>query len=169
MDDEMQRLDLLRLRREAEDDPLAEARHVTHLLTKDRRDGRHGGPQEEGARETNLLEGSIRDGTVELAGGVSIPLPEQSSAPDGERVSLSIRPESLSIGELARARQVRWSAIVEETVFRGTNAVVAMKIAEGLRLSALVSSAVASRIAVGSTVNLGFDLDSVLVFPAMSG
>ncbi|HLB67051.1 MAG TPA: ABC transporter ATP-binding protein [Thermoplasmata archaeon] len=119
--------------------------------------------------ETNLLEGSIRDGIVELPGGVTIPLPEQSSAPDGERVSLSIRPESLSVGEPARARQVRWSAVVEETVFRGTNAVVAMKTAEGLRLSALVSSAVAGRIAVGSTVNLGFDLDAVLVFPAMSG
>jgi spermidine/putrescine ABC transporter ATP-binding subunit len=118
--------------------------------------------------ETNLLEGTLRDGAVSLPGDLNVPTGDQPSLANGTEVMVSVRPESISLGESAAAREVRWSGTVEETIFRGTNALVAVRVADQLRISAQVDGRLANSLVLGSRVDLGFDLDVVRTFPIRS-
>jgi len=114
--------------------------------------------------ETNLLEGTLRDGIIELAGGLAFRAPEDlRNAPAG-RALVSVRPEVITVGEAARSREVRTVGTLEETVFRGTNAIISVRLPGDLRLSAQVAGQAANRLAVGAAVPLGFDPDTVRVF-----
>lgn len=65
--------------------------------------------------ETNLLEASVRDGMLELDGlDVSVPASEQPSAP---RVTLSVRPEHLS---LAGGDHAHLQGVVDDSIFVGS-------------------------------------------------
>lgn len=115
--------------------------------------------------ETNIIDASFSEGSVRLSGGPSLPPPHGFGVEEGSKVIVSIRPESISVGEAARARAVHLSGEVEETVFRGTNALVHIRVADELRLTALATGAVGTKVTLGSKVDLGFDLDSVRFFP----
>ncbi len=114
--------------------------------------------------ETNLLEGILEDGIVRLPGDVSFRAPEELRDSAGGRVLISVRPEAIAVGEEAGSRDVRVTGTLEESVFRGTNAVLAVRTADNVRLTAQVGGRAANRLGIGSAVELGFDLDTVRVF-----
>jgi len=119
--------------------------------------------------ETNLLEGTLRNGAVSLKGDLTVPAGDMTGLEEGSAVIVSIRPESIVLGESAADQEVRWSGTVEETVFRGTNALVAVRIADQVRITAQVEGRAANRLTLGNRVDLGFDLDVVRTFPVTSG
>ena len=67
--------------------------------------------------DNNLLEAVVEGDRARLADDpdVVVPLPDSSDRPEGERVTLSVRPESLSVGE----RAVRLPVSVENAEFLG--------------------------------------------------
>lgn len=119
--------------------------------------------------ETNLLEATARGTAVRLPGDLELVAPLDLATPEGERVFVSVRPEAIALDAAASTRQVRWTGEVEETVFRGTNALVTVRIAEGLRLVAQVNGTSGSRFSLGSKIDVGFDLESVQMFPVTRG
>ena len=119
--------------------------------------------------ETNLLEGIADRGAVRLAGDLELAALPDLGLPEGERVFVSLRPEAIALEAGAANRQVRWTGDVEETVFRGTNALVTVRLAEGLRLVAQVNGTSGTRFPLGSRIDVGFDLESVRMFPVTRG
>lgn len=115
--------------------------------------------------ETNLLEGSYREGVVTLPGDLRIPAGESHGLSDGSAVMVSVRPESVTLGDSAAGSNVHWSGSVEETIFRGTNALVAVRLGDNVRIAAQVEGRFATRLPIGSLVELGFNLDVVRMFP----
>ncbi|HEY5538461.1 MAG TPA: ABC transporter ATP-binding protein [Thermoplasmata archaeon] len=115
--------------------------------------------------ETNLLEGTAAPNAVRLPGELELPSPAELDIPEGEGVIVSVRPETIALGSAAATRQVQWRGEVEESVFRGTNALVTVRVAEGLRLVAQVHGATGAQFSLGSKIEVGFDLDSVRMFP----
>ena len=118
--------------------------------------------------ETNLLEGSYRDGVAELPGGVTFRIPAGAGVTEGP-VMVSIRPESVAIGEAARSRVVHWSGTIEETVFRGTTALVTVRINDELRILTQAEGRTSIKFSLGAPLDVGFDVDTVRVFPAKRG
>ena len=119
--------------------------------------------------ETNLLEATARGDAVRLSGDLELAAPPDLGTSEGERVFVSVRPEAIALDAAAATRDVRWPGEVEETVFRGTNALVTVRIADGLRLVAQVNGASGSRFSLGSKIDVGFDLESVRMFPVTRG
>ena len=50
-----------------------------------------------GSPAMNFLEGTVRDGGVEIATGVTLPLPERHAVESGRRVTYGVRPEHLAL------------------------------------------------------------------------
>jgi len=115
--------------------------------------------------ETNLIEASVKEGSVELPGGVLIPAMEGLRAADGDRVIVSLRPESVRVGDAATSSAICLDGDLEEIVFRGTNALVHVRIAEPLRLTAMVDGRSGTRLNRGTKLRVGFDYDAVRMFP----
>ena len=115
--------------------------------------------------ETNLLEATLQGGVAELAGALRVPVPKDQGVEDGP-VLVSIRPESVALGPTSAERQVRSEGVVDETVFRGTTALVTIRVGESLRLVAAIDGRAGGRIQLGSTAPFGFDADTVRVFAA---
>ena len=118
--------------------------------------------------ETNLLEGLVANDTVSLPGDLTLLAAGVIDLPNDAAVMVSIRPESVVLGESARDYDVHWSGTIEETVFRGTNALVAVRVADKVRINAQVDGRSASRLTLGSRIDLGFNLDVVRTFPITS-
>lgn len=119
--------------------------------------------------ETNLLEGSFRNGAVVFPGDVGLRAPADAPFEEGTSVMVSIRPEFVALGEAAHRRGVRWWGTVEETVFRGTNALVSLRIGPDLHVTALVDGRVGARLALGSQVDVGIDPETIRVFAVTRG
>jgi spermidine/putrescine transport system ATP-binding protein len=113
--------------------------------------------------ETNLLEGTFSADAVQLS-GLELHVSHDIGIPDGP-VMVSIRPESIAIGDAAKSRQLRLQGTMEETVFRGTIVMVTVRINEGLRLICQVEGRAGARFTLGSSIEVGFDLDSMRIFP----
>ena len=118
--------------------------------------------------ETNLLEGTVRGGSVELAPDVHVKAAADLQAPEGASVIVSVRPEAIQTGTGAEGREVRWTGTVEDVVFRGTTALVAVRIGERLRVTALAEGRSAGRLSIGTRLELGLDLETVRMFPLTS-
>ena len=118
--------------------------------------------------ETNLLEGSVKDGVVSLPGDLSVPGGAEFRLLDDSAVMVSVRPESVVLGDSAAGHDIHWSGTIEETIFRGTNALVAVRVADKVRITAQVDGRVAGHLTLGSRVDLGFNLDVVRTFPITS-
>jgi len=118
--------------------------------------------------ETNLLEGVKKEASVDLPGDLSLRVPEGLDLPQAP-VVVSIRPEHVTVGDAARSREVHWIGTVEESIFRGTTALVAVRVNEQLRLTALVDGKSAARFSLGAPVDIGFDMDPVRMFPVTRG
>ncbi len=114
--------------------------------------------------ETNLLEAANRAGIATLPGDLTLGVPSGLDLRDGP-VMVSIRPEAVSVGDVAATKEVRWEGTVEETVFRGTNALLAIRVNDGLRLVALVEGRMGTPAVLGSKMACGFDMDTVRFFP----
>src|SRR3990172_4298839 len=118
--------------------------------------------------ETNLLEGTVRGGSVELAPDVHVKAAADLQAPEGASVIVSVRPEAIQTGTGAEGREVRWTGTGEDVVFRGTTALVAVRIGERLRVTALAEGRSAGRLSIGTRLELGLDLETVRMFPLTS-
>jgi ABC-type Fe3+/spermidine/putrescine transport system ATPase subunit len=106
--------------------------------------------------ETTFLEATVRGGVFETALG---PLALPQAAPEGARVTLSVRPEHVGTGPglpIGRGRVV-------ETVFQGVHRRVRCETAAGVELLALLPVGVDAR--VGETLDLALDADHVAVLP----
>jgi ABC-type Fe3+/spermidine/putrescine transport system ATPase subunit len=115
--------------------------------------------------ETNLIEATLTRGTVELPGGVALRPPEGIPIGEGDRVIVSLRPESVRVGEAATSSGIRLEGNLEEVAFRGTTALIHVRIAEQLRLTALVEGHSGTRLTLGSRLAVGFNPDAVRMFP----
>ena len=51
-----------------------------------------------GSPAMNFLEGSVRDGAIETATGVMLPLPESHRVENGRRITYGVRPEHIALG-----------------------------------------------------------------------
>lgn len=119
--------------------------------------------------ETNLLEGTLRGDSVELAPDVLVKATADLHAPEGSSVIVSVRPEAIRTGHGAEGREVRWTGTVEEVIFRGTTALVAVRIGDRLRVTALADGRSAGRLSIGTPLELGLDLETVRMFCITSG
>ncbi len=115
--------------------------------------------------ETNLVEGVFRDGQVHLPGGITFLSPAELAETEGAGVIVSVRPESIALGAAAASRSLHLSGEIENTVFRGTNALVHLKVGDDLRLTAQLDGSAGTKMPAGSRVDIGFDLDAMRVFP----
>lgn len=115
--------------------------------------------------ETNLIEATYTQGFVELPGGIALRPSEGFQAAEGDRVMVSLRPESIRVGETAASSGILLQGDLEEVVFRGTNALVHVRVAGPLRITALVDGRSGTRLSLGSKLSLGFEPDAVRMFP----
>jgi spermidine/putrescine transport system ATP-binding protein len=107
---------------------------------------------------SNLLSGSVRGNELAIDDGPAMAL-DADVAPDGARVTASLRPEKLLLGSALDERCVRMSAAVVEVVFLGAMTHVALDASDGRRLVALSDDRdrdLATRLRRGDRVEVGW-------------
>jgi spermidine/putrescine transport system ATP-binding protein len=89
---------------------------------------------------SNLLRGTVRGDAV-LVGTLEVPLAEGSRNGHGagDRVTMSVRPERLSIGADLGPAHVRLPAVVTDVIFLGPTTHVAVELPSGQRLVAIAT------------------------------
>jgi spermidine/putrescine transport system ATP-binding protein len=122
--------------------------------------------------QANLVEASVAGREaghvlLRLASDVVLSLPE-SAVPGGlARVTVSLRPEKVLIGEAAAAGPNTFSARVEERIFQGPTEQIALATPGGLRLTALAAnqSALRRSLREGDIVACSLHEDDIVVLP----
>jgi multiple sugar transport system ATP-binding protein len=112
-----------------------------------------------GSPAMNILRGVVKGSAVVTAGGVSLPLPKQHGAKDGQKVAYGIRPEHLMLGS-------GFPALVSVTEPTGPEIHVYAD-AGGDEICAVIRDRV--DVARGNTIQLAPRLDKVHLFDAESG
>lgn len=115
--------------------------------------------------ETNLIEGTSVQGGVVLPGDLRIDTGDLPGLAIGAPVMVSVRPESIDLGSASARHAIRWKGTVGEAIFRGTNVLLTVRLWDGLELIVHASGRSGERYALGSEVEVGFDPESVRVFP----
>ncbi|HWM09690.1 MAG TPA: ABC transporter ATP-binding protein [Solirubrobacteraceae bacterium] len=85
---------------------------------------------------SNLMEGTVANGGVQLSGGARCAARVPDGVADGTVVQLSVRPEKIVLDELTDA-MVRIPGTVAERVYVGTATQVIVELAGGARIVAL--------------------------------
>jgi spermidine/putrescine transport system ATP-binding protein len=107
---------------------------------------------------SNLLSGTVRGSELAIDDGPAMPLGDDA-VPAGSRVTASLRPEKLLLGNALDERCVRMSAEVVEIVFLGAMTHVALDAGGGRRLVALSDDRdrdLATRLRRGDRVEVGW-------------
>jgi spermidine/putrescine transport system ATP-binding protein len=107
---------------------------------------------------SNLLSGTVRGNELAIDDGPAMAL-DGPVAPTGARVTASLRPEKLLLGNALDERCVRMSAEVVEVVFLGAMTHVALDVSDGRRLVALSDDRdrdLATRLRRGDRVEVGW-------------
>jgi sn-glycerol 3-phosphate transport system ATP-binding protein/multiple sugar transport system ATP-binding protein len=110
-----------------------------------------------GSPEMNLVEASIRDGQLELAAGVCVPVPSVEGARD---VIAGVRPEAVEIvGEGLSYTVSGIEQLGSQTLFIGTTAGHRLRVMAGRR----------DDIGIGETIKIAIPGQSVHLFDRGSG
>jgi spermidine/putrescine transport system ATP-binding protein len=115
---------------------------------------------------SNLMEGTVEDGSVRLAGGVACRAPVPGDCAEGTTVHLSVRPEKIWLEEHEEG-MVLLEGTVAERVYVGTTTQVIIEISPGARVVALEQNLHRSRAdnrwEIGEKVTLGWQPEHSLV------
>jgi len=113
--------------------------------------------------ESNLIEGTARDGAVSIPGFGAMPLKSPASGP----VTLLLRPEGLRLGAEAKAAPCHAMATVIETVFLGLSVKLRLKPEGGQEMLARLPLRPSDPAPAqeGSTIAIGFRPEDVHVVP----
>ncbi|MGI0149255.1 MAG: ABC transporter ATP-binding protein, partial [Thermoplasmata archaeon] len=115
--------------------------------------------------ETNLVEGVYSAGAVVLTEDLRIETGDLPDLSDGASVIVSLRPDSIDLGDAAVQRKIRWTGTVDEAIFRGTNVLLTVRFKGDLLLIVHAAGRSGDRYALGSPIGVGFDPESFRVFP----
>ena len=115
-----------------------------------------------GSPAMNILEGTVRDDTVETEAGVTLPLPRPRAVENGRRIAYGVRPEHLRLGSDRSGIPVEVS-VVEPT---GSETLVVGR-AGGEEINAVFHER--HSFAPGERIVLVPDLDHVHLFARESG
>ncbi|MEU2433646.1 ABC transporter ATP-binding protein [Streptomyces sp. NPDC007861] len=93
---------------------------------------------------SNVMAGHYADGRLTLPGGLSFPVPGRPGLGEGARVSASVRPEKIRLGDVEPG-MVRVRGTVRESVYGGASTTYLVEVAPGVELSVLEQNTDRSR------------------------
>nr|WP_262009247.1 ABC transporter ATP-binding protein [Streptomyces sp. FIT100] len=93
---------------------------------------------------SNVMAGRYAGGRLTLPGGLSFPVPGRPGLGEGARVSASVRPEKIRLGDFEPG-MVRVRGTVRESVYGGASTTYLVEVAPGVELSVLEQNADRSR------------------------
>ncbi len=106
---------------------------------------------------SNLMPGVVLGDRIDLGEGLSVPRHgDHAGLSDGDRVTLSVRPERVALGSDLEAGQVQFSAEVSDVIFLGATTHVAVRLPGGRRLVAIHTHARGETIERGDRVQVGW-------------
>lgn len=112
--------------------------------------------------ETNLLEGKVvevdEEASIVEIGNQKIRVPAQRRK-EGDRVVISVRPESIGLARPTRVGEDRWNGKVSQVTFLGSITRYKVKIEDGLELIAHVPASSGEEFHAGESVDLLIDLE----------
>ncbi|MGW7366431.1 ABC transporter ATP-binding protein [Streptomyces sp. NPDC054841] len=115
---------------------------------------------------SNLVPGTYRSGRVTVDDGPSLPVGTRAGITDGDRVSLSIRPEKIWLTDIEPG-MARAEGVVRETVYSGATTTYLIELAPGIVLSVLEQNTARSRMedrwSGGERVEFGWKPEHCLV------
>ena len=117
---------------------------------------------------SNLMTGTVSQGSLTLAPGIVVPLPGHDELTQGQAASIAIRPEKIWMYEFEPG-MVRMPGTVVATVYHGATTQYLVDVAPGVRLTVLEQNLMRSRNedrwADGDRVELGWQPQHVVVLP----
>ncbi len=107
--------------------------------------------------EANLLEGVFQSGQVDLKGWR---LKIHEKFPDGTKVTISVRPENIKLGEQLKELDNILKARVTDIQFKGSYDVYTLELDNGILLKALSPTGASSQsFRRGSSLQVGWEID----------
>jgi len=106
---------------------------------------------------SNLMPGVVAGNRINLGDGLSVPRHgDHAGLQDGDRVTLSVRPERVAIGAELETGQVQFAAEVSDVIFLGATTHVAVRLPGDRRLVAIHTHARGETVERGDRVVVGW-------------
>jgi spermidine/putrescine transport system ATP-binding protein len=86
---------------------------------------------------SNLLPGTVEDGSVRILGGLRVPAPLPEGVAEGEAVNLSVRPEKIAIDEEIEDQMFTLEGTIQARVYLGVMTQITVSLGDGAHLVAL--------------------------------
>ena len=113
---------------------------------------------------SNLVAGVVDGGAVRLDNGVQMPLGARGDGfRDGDRVTVSVRPERIFLGRDLGPDMLSFPADVSDVIFLGSTTHVAVTTASGHVFVAVHTHAQGEKIERGDHVEVGWHLEDALI------
>jgi spermidine/putrescine transport system ATP-binding protein len=86
---------------------------------------------------SNLLPGTVEDGSVRILGGLRVPAPLPEGVAEGEAVNLSVRPEKIAIDEEIEDQMFTLEGTIQARIYLGVMTQITVSLGDGAHLVAL--------------------------------